>query len=195
MGISRDGRHKRRLTGGRRSIHQKKRKFEMARPGANTKIGSKKVHVVRCRGGNLKFRALSLDSGNFTWCSQHIARKTRILGVNYHPSNSELVRTKTICKSSVVQIDVSPFKLWFQKKFGVDLSVKPDESNKEATAAIAAAVKKHGLDAVMVDQFQSGRVLACIGSRPGQCGRADGFLLEGEELAFYVKKMDKKKKQ
>ena len=30
-------------------------------------------------------------------------------------------------------------------------------------------------------RFQSGRLLACIASRPGQCGRADGYVLEGEE--------------
>ena len=29
--------------------------------------------------------------------------------------------------------------------------------------------------------------------RPGQCGRADGYILEGKELEFYVKKMQKKK--
>jgi ribosomal protein S8E len=39
MGISRDSRHKRRLTGGRRIAHQKKRKYEIARPAAMTKMG------------------------------------------------------------------------------------------------------------------------------------------------------------
>lgn len=38
-----------------------------------------------------------------------------------------------------------------------------------------------------------GRLLACISSRPGQSGRADGYLLEGDELAFYLKKLQKKK--
>lgn len=31
--------------------------------------------------------------------------------------------------------------------------------------------------------------LACITTRPGQCGRADGYILEGEEKEFYLKKM------
>lgn len=44
------------------------------------------------------------------------------------------------------------------------------------------------------EQFQSGRLLACIASRPGQCGRADGYILEGEELSFYKRKLEKKKK-
>lgn len=33
------------------------------------------------RGGNLKYRALRLDSGNFAWASEHTTRKTRIIGV------------------------------------------------------------------------------------------------------------------
>lgn len=41
-GLSRDSRHKRRLTGGRRNIHQKKRKYELGRAPASTKLGSKR---------------------------------------------------------------------------------------------------------------------------------------------------------
>jgi small subunit ribosomal protein S8e len=36
--------------------------------------------------------------------------------------------------------------------------------------------------------------LSCVPCfRPGQCGRADGYILEGKELDFYLKKMQKKK--
>jgi len=38
-----------------------------------------------------------------------------------------------------------------------------------------------------------GRVLAAISSRPGQCGRADGYILEGKELEFYLRKIKAKK--
>ena len=38
MGINRDSRHKRRATGGRMPVHQKKRNFEMGRPAALTKL-------------------------------------------------------------------------------------------------------------------------------------------------------------
>jgi small subunit ribosomal protein S8e len=62
MGINRDSRHKRRLTGGRMPIHQKKRAFEKARPVANTKLVNdvSRVRRIRVRGGNYKFRALRL---------------------------------------------------------------------------------------------------------------------------------------
>jgi len=60
-----------------------KRKFELGRQPASTKIGDKKVTKVRVRGGHYKFRALRLDHGNFTWAGEATTRKTRILGVVY----------------------------------------------------------------------------------------------------------------
>ena len=42
------------------------------------------------------------------------------------------------------------------------------------------------------EMMNKGRLYATITSRPGQSGRADGCLLEGKELEFYIKKMDKK---
>jgi small subunit ribosomal protein S8e len=102
MGISRDSRHKRRATGGRMPIHKKKRKFEMGRQPAMTRLGSKSIRLVRGRGGNEKHRALRLDAGNFTWGSEQVTRKTRILDVVYNATNNELVRTKTLVKNTIV---------------------------------------------------------------------------------------------
>ena len=79
-----------------------------------TKIGTKNVRRVRGRGGNYKFRALRLDSGNFSWGSESVAKKTRILDVIYNATNNELLRTKTLVKGCIVQIDATPFKSWFE---------------------------------------------------------------------------------
>lgn len=38
------------------------------------------------------------------------------------------------------------------------------------------------LDLLLEQQFVAGRLYAAISSRPGQCGRADGYILEGKEL-------------
>merc|ERR1712048_1280117 len=124
MGITREGRHKRRHTGGRREKYRKKRKFEMGRPAAMTKIGEKNVHTVRCRGGNKKFRALRLDSGNFSWGTEVCTRKVRILDVTYNASNNELVRTKTLVKGAIVLVDAHPFKSWYEAHYGVKTGIK-----------------------------------------------------------------------
>merc|ERR1712119_212234 len=58
MGISQDSWHKRRKTGGRRPQPHKKRKFELGRPAAGTKIGALRVHHVRTREETANSEAL-----------------------------------------------------------------------------------------------------------------------------------------
>ena len=123
MGISREGRNKRRETGGRRAKYRKKRKYEMGRPAAMTKIGEPRVHKVRCRGGNTKYRALRLDQGNFAWGSEAITRKTRIIDVVYNAANNELVRTKTLVKNAIVVIDATPFRQWYEAHYALPLGI------------------------------------------------------------------------
>jgi ribosomal protein eS8 len=123
-GISRDSRHKRRATGGKKPQTIKKRKYELGRQAAMTKLGAKRIHTVRVRGGHLKYRALRLDAGNFAWGSESVTRKTRVIDVVYNASNNELVRTKTIVKGCVVQIDATPFRQWFEAHYGVPLGRK-----------------------------------------------------------------------
>ena len=207
MGISRDSRHKRRATGGRMPIHQKKRKFEMARQPSMTKIGAKRVRLVRGRGGNMKYRALRLDYGNFVWASEGTAHKSKIVDVVYNASNNELVRTKTIVKNCLVQIDATPFRASYMKKYNKKLGkgmkeevVKTEAPKEEAPKKLSRklqkkfAQKNSFIDPNLEEQFNSGRLLACIASRPGQVGRADGYILEGRELEFYLKRLEKKKK-
>lgn len=38
------------------------------------------------------------------------------------------------------------------------------------------------IDPLLEQQFVAGRLYAAISSRPGQSGRADGYILEGKEL-------------
>nr|CAH04320.1 S8e ribosomal protein [Calomera littoralis] len=206
MGISRDHWHKRRATGGKRKPIRKKRKFELGRPAANTKLGPQRVHRVRTRGGNTKYRALRLDQGNFSWGSECCARKTRIIDVVYNASNNELVRTKTLVKNAIVVIDATPFRQWYESHYVLPLGRRRDAKLTEAEAAVLN--KKHSkkiakkyvarqrfakVEPAIEEQFTTGRLLACLASRPGQCGRADGYILEGKELEFYMRKIKSKK--
>ncbi|CAJ1969988.1 unnamed protein product [Cylindrotheca closterium] len=204
MGITREGRHKRRETGGRRAKFCKKRKFLMGRPAAMTKIGEQRIHSVRGRGGNLKFRALRLEAGNFSWGTEVCTRKVRVLDVVYNSSNNELVRTKTLVKGAIIIIDAHPFKSWYEGHYGMKIGVKKSggvttqESIDLSSVSdkVAAKLKKRQskrtLEPALDHQFASGRILAKITSRPGQSGRCDGVILEGPELAFYQKQMHKK---
>ena len=206
-GISRDSRHKRSNTGAKRAQYRKKRKFELGRQPANTKLGQKRIHTVRTRGGNSKFRALRLDSGSFSWGSEAISRKTRIIDVVYNASNNELVRTKTLVKSAIVQVDATPFRQWYESHYGDVLGKKRPSIEASASAAEVSkkasnsVVKKQSsrkslakVEPIVDDQFTTGRLYAIISSRPGQSGRCDGYILEGKELEFYLKKIKAHKK-
>jgi len=300
MGISRDKLHKRRATGGRRKVIRGKRKFELGRAPALTKIGEKRIHLVRTRGGHSKHRALRLNEGHFVWPGEAATKRSRILNVVYNATSNELVRTNTLVKGCIVQIDASPFKQWYEtfyrqqigKVAKKDEEAKKDAAKKADKPADKKATDKPAADAAkkdekapakkdekapakkdekapakkaekapakkddkapvkdekapakkddkapakktdkkkkpdakgekptetsvpkkpshhlqrkfnarnkarvleqsLRDQFNTGRVLARISSRPGQSGRADGYILEGEELAFYLKKISKK---
>jgi len=185
-------------------IHKKKRAFEKARPVSNTKLVNDlaRIRRVRVRGGNYKFRALRLKEGNFNWASEATTRKTRIIDVVYNASNNELVRTKTLVKNCIVQIDATPFTQWYNNQYGINLNtkkgiaVKTEEKpkSKRALDRVEERKKSRVIDPKVAEQFNQQRLLACIGSRPGQSGRADGYILEGKELEFYSKKIDARKK-
>ncbi|GAA97268.1 hypothetical protein E5Q_03945 [Mixia osmundae IAM 14324] len=200
MGIARDSRHKRSATGAKRAQYRKKRKFELGRQPAMTKLGAKRIHDVRTRGGNLKRRALRLESGNYAWASEHCTKKTRIIGVVYNASNNELVRTNTLVKGSIVQIDATPFRQWYESHYGQpatkkgkaakeDKTVEPVKQSAQVVRKLASRRLSGKLDPLLETQFQAGRLYAFLSSRPGQSGRADGYILEGEELSFYVRKL------
>ena len=204
MSISRNSRHKRRATGGRMPIHKKKRKFEMGRVPTMTKLGAKKIINVRGRGGNIKRRALRCDQGNFAWGGEAMAAKTRILDTVYNATNNELVRTKTLVKNTIVLIDATPFRQFYLKKYDVELNKKKVEESNKAREGVkrSSSVKRtlekrqaeRQIEQKVADQFSSGRLYACISSRPGQSGRVDGYILEGKELEFYLKKLERRKK-
>lgn len=133
------------------------------------------MHFVRTRGGNRKFRALRLEGGNFAWASQGAARKTRILDVVYNASNNELVRTKTLVKNSIISIDATPFKQYFEAHYLLPLGRKKDgkaqnlaegeedvllKKRGKETMKKYVNRQKHGkLEPALEEQFMQGRLL------------------------------------
>ena len=117
-----------------------------------------------------------------------------------------MVRTKTLTKSAIVQIDAVPFRQWYESHYALPLGRKKGVKLTEAEETVlnrkrsAKSLKKVAVkqrrarvEQGLEEQFQAGRVLACVASRPGQCGRCDGYVLEGKELDFYMKKIKQKK--
>merc|ERR1712050_730379 len=185
----------------------KKRQYECGKPSANTKLAAKRIRLVRKRGGDFKHRALRLNMGNFMWQSEGVTKKSKIVNVVYNPVSNELVRTNTLTKGTIVFIDGTPFNQYVHGHyFGKYNTTKDDkvnwtwetrEDNKDwklakgskDTAEICKGRRiNNKIDVNLSNQLTKGSCLAKLTSRPGQSGRADGVILEGKELDFYLKK-------
>ena len=125
-----------------------------------------------------------------------------------------MVRTNTLTKSAIVQIDATPFRNHYESFYGATIgkskrarqtATTTTEASKTAEAAepvkksrkverkIASRQAMSKIEPAVESQFANGRLYAVISSRPGQSGRADGYILEGEELSFYLRKMAARK--
>ena len=121
--------------------------------------------------------------------------------MSFHPSNNELVRTNTLTRSAVVQVDAAPFRQWYEAHYGQSLGRRrqqkqtTEEETKKSKGVekkLAARFAAQGkVDPALERQFEAGRLFAIVASRPGQSGRVDGYVLEGDELAFYQRAIRK----
>merc|ERR1712146_790320 len=95
--------------------------------------------------------------------------------------------TKTLVKNSIVQVDATPFRQWYEAHYGVEIgkkkksksAPKKEEGEDEETKKSSHVLRKlkgrqatRTLDPQLDDQFSTGRLYACISSRPGQSGAA-----------------------
>lgn len=56
--------------------------------------------------------------------------------VVYHPSNNEFERTNTLVRKSVIQIDSTPFRQWYEQHYGITLVKKKAKAVKLETNLI-----------------------------------------------------------
>jgi small subunit ribosomal protein S8e len=119
------------------------------------------------------------------------------------------VRTNTLTKSAIVQIDATPFRNHYESFYGATIgkskrarqvaeaakteTTETTKPSKKVERKIALRAANSKIETAVESQFANGRLYAVIASRPGQSGRADGYILEGEELAFYLRKMSARK--
>ncbi|KAI7029668.1 hypothetical protein KC366_g10639, partial [Hortaea werneckii] len=105
-------------------------------------------------------------------------------------------------KSAVVQVDAAPFRQWYENHYGQGVGRRRQRAagEKEEEVKKSKSVEKKQADRfkqqgkvepAIEKQFEASRLYAVIASRPGQSGRCDGYILEGEELAFYQRAIRK----
>lgn len=102
---------KRKPSGGRLSKNRDKRKFELGRPPALTKIGQRKQKTKRVLGGNLKKSLLAFETVNLYDFKAKSYKKAKVLKVLKNPANRHFVRRNIITKGSIIETDAGNAKV------------------------------------------------------------------------------------
>ena len=102
MAIS-QGKSVRSPSGARNVAHRGKRKSELGRDPAETRVDDKKLRKIRTRGGNEKLRLSTANKINLTDVKSGKTQVTDILGVIENSANPNYVRRNIITKGAIVE--------------------------------------------------------------------------------------------
>ena len=105
------GRSLKKGSSGRIWPSRKKRKYELGRESADTKIGEKKKKKISARGGTSKSKLLSIDSVNVTDPETGESVKTKINTVLENPADPHLARRNIITKGAIIDTEVGKVKV------------------------------------------------------------------------------------
>lgn len=105
------GRSLKKTSGGRKWPSRMKRKYEMGRESANTKVGEKKKDKISIRGNGKKSKLLSANSANVTDLKTGESAKTKILTVLENPADPHLARRNIITKGAIIETEVGKAKV------------------------------------------------------------------------------------
>ncbi|KXB06013.1 hypothetical protein AKJ53_01580 [candidate division MSBL1 archaeon SCGC-AAA382F02] len=89
-------------SGGRKWLSHKKRKYELGRESADTKIGEKKKTQISVRGTGSKSKLLSINTVNITDPDTGKSTKGEINSVLENPADPHLARRNIITKGAVI---------------------------------------------------------------------------------------------
>lgn len=99
------GRSRRKYTGAKIKAYRAKRKFELGREPADTRLDDVKIKLVSTMGGNSKIRLLQCNIANVT-DSNGKTQKTTIETVVGNEANEHYVRRNILTKGSVIRTPV-----------------------------------------------------------------------------------------
>lgn len=93
-------------SGGRKWLSHKKRKYELGRESADTKIGGKKKTQISVRGTGSKSKLLSINTVNITDPDTGKSTKGEINSVLENPADPHLARRNIITKGAVINTSI-----------------------------------------------------------------------------------------
>jgi len=94
---------KKKLSGGRKKVYRKKRRFEQGSFPVETTVGELKRKVLRGRGGNVKTKAFSIRQVCVTDPETGKTQKVEVARVVKNPVNIDYNRRGVITKGAIVE--------------------------------------------------------------------------------------------
>ena len=101
----------RKPSGGRAKLNKNKRKSELGKGAAETKIGDRKVKKVRTKGGNDKIRLTNENKINVVNPKTHNVEVAEIVSVVENSANTHFVRRNIITKGALVETSAGKVKV------------------------------------------------------------------------------------
>ncbi|MCD6248691.1 MAG: 30S ribosomal protein S8e [Hadesarchaea archaeon] len=132
------GRSRKKPSGGRIWPSRKKRKYELGREPAETKIGPTKRVKVKVRGGGRKLRLLAADEANITIPETGESKKAKIISVLENPANPHFVRRNIITRGAIIETSLGKARV--TSRTGQDgvvnatlIEAKPGKTGRKTT--------------------------------------------------------------
>jgi len=97
-------RSRRKPTGGKLRPHRKKRRMDRGRDFTATKLGERRIQIVRTRGGGRKIVALAENFANVKVGNE--VKRVRITRVVENPANPQLARQSVITKGAIIETEL-----------------------------------------------------------------------------------------
>lgn len=104
-------RPRRKQTGALYKNFRKKRQYELGREPSFTKLGKKRVQVIRTMGRNRKLRILRTDTANLYDPKTKTFRQVRIKTITDNPANRHFIRRNIMTKGSVIDTEIGKAKI------------------------------------------------------------------------------------
>ena len=106
MVIIQKGRLKKKPSGGRYRQGRSKRKHEIGRSPAHTKIGRQKIKTIRTKGGSCKTKVLEVKFANVLNSKDKKYSKADVIRVLECPANRHFVRRNIIVKGTIIETSI-----------------------------------------------------------------------------------------
>ncbi len=110
MAIS-QSRPRRKQTGARYVAYRKKKQYELGREPSFTKLGKKRIRVLRVMGANRKLRLLSADTANLFDPKSKSFKQVKIKTITDNPANRHFIRRNIMTKGSVIDTELGKARI------------------------------------------------------------------------------------